>query len=60
MPMKATDSIQLQADPVLAELRETKTQLAAVHHYDARAMVKSLQEREKVLYPPIPAPAKDR
>jgi len=46
--MKTTDYPQLQADPVITEVRRAKVALAAKHNFDVMAMVRSLQERERL------------
>jgi hypothetical protein len=46
--MKTTDYPQLQADPVITEVRRAKVALAAKHKFDVLAMVRSLQKRERM------------
>jgi flagellar biosynthesis regulator FlbT len=47
--MKTAELPILQADPVISEVRRIKTALAAKHDFDVLAMVRSLQERERIL-----------
>jgi len=44
--MKTADQPELKADPIIAEVRQIKTALAAKHNFDVAAMVRALQERE--------------
>jgi len=46
--MKTIDPSLLQSDAVIAELRRVKTALAAKHNFDVLAMVRALQERERL------------
>jgi hypothetical protein len=46
--MKTIDSTLLQADPVISEVRRAKIAVAAKHHFDVTAMIRSLQERQKL------------
>lgn len=57
--MKTTDSPLLQADPVISEVRRAKVALAAKHNFDVTAMVRSLQERERLEKCEEDAPSND-
>lgn len=46
--MKTVDLPLPQADPIISEVRRVKTALAAKHNFDVLAMVRALQEREKM------------
>jgi len=46
--MKTIDPPLIQPDPVITAVRRVKTELAARHNFDVSAMVRALQEREKL------------